>query len=90
MSKFVDMFHEPQGVAYHGGALLYALGAYVFGWLGLFAQHWWINVPATVLLAHGMVIAAYMIHECGHNTVFRSNRANAVLGECLEIGRAHV
>ncbi len=83
MSKFVDMFHEPQAVAYHGGALLYALGAYVFGWLGLFAQHWWINVPATVLLAHGMVIAAYMIHECGHNTVFRSNRANAVLGECL-------
>jgi fatty acid desaturase len=34
-------------------------------------------------LAHAMTIAAYLIHECGHNTIFRSNRANAVLGEVL-------
>jgi fatty acid desaturase len=36
-----------------------------------------------VLLAHGMVIAAYMIHECGHNTVFRANDHNARLGRFL-------
>ena len=30
-----------------------------------------------------MTIAAYMIHECGHNTVFRTNKANARLGSFL-------
>lgn len=35
------------------------------------------------LIAHGLVIAAYLIHECAHNTVFRDNRWNARLGEAL-------
>jgi len=30
-----------------------------------------------------MTICAYMIHECGHNTVLRSNDANAYLGRFL-------
>ena len=36
-----------------------------------------------LLLAHAMVIAAYIIHECAHNTVFRSNANNARLGSAL-------
>jgi len=77
------LFHEPQGVLYHGGAVAYALLAYVLGLAGLFAANWAVNIAATLLLAHGMVIAAYMIHECGHNTVFRSNDHNARLGRFL-------
>jgi fatty acid desaturase len=46
----------------------------------LFVNHWLVNLPAVLLLAHAMTIAAYMIHECGHNTVFRTNKANARLG----------
>ncbi len=57
--------------------------AYGFGLAGLFSSHWVINIAATFLLAHGMVIAAYMIHECGHNTVFKSNDTNARLGRFL-------
>lgn len=76
-------FHEPQGLWYHGGAVAYALLAYAFGLAGLFAHHWVINIVATLLLAHGMTIAAYMIHECGHNTVFSSNQVNASLGHFL-------
>jgi fatty acid desaturase len=30
-----------------------------------------------------MTIAAYMIHECGHNLVFRSIRHNAILGRIM-------
>jgi fatty acid desaturase len=30
-----------------------------------------------------MVIAAYMVHECAHNTVFRNNKSNARLGALL-------
>ena len=30
-----------------------------------------------------MVIAAYMVHECAHNTVFTNNKGNAILGGML-------
>ncbi|MEJ8569124.1 fatty acid desaturase family protein [Elongatibacter sediminis] len=77
------IFHEREGLWYHGGAVLYALTAYALGIAGLLSDLWWVNLGAIVLWGHGMVIAAYMIHECGHNTVFRSNRANARLGRFL-------
>ncbi len=83
MASKSKLFHEPQGIVYHGGAVLYALLAYGLGLAGLFAAHWAVNALAVLLLAHGMVIAAYMIHECGHNTVFRSNENNARLGRVL-------
>jgi len=83
MARFIDNFHEPQGLAYHGGAVLYGVGFYLLGFYGLFSDNWWVNLGATVLLAHSMIICAYMIHECGHNTVFRSNAANARLGRIL-------
>jgi fatty acid desaturase len=35
------------------------------------------------LLAHAMIIAAYMIHECGHNLVFKGIRHNAILGRIM-------
>ncbi len=77
------ILNEPRGLYYHGGAVLYALAAYGVGWLGLLHDHWAVNLLATLLLAHGMVIAAYMIHECGHNLVFRRVRHNTLLGRCL-------
>jgi len=75
--------HEPQGLLYHGGALLYALLAYGFGFAGLFSSLWWVNALAVLLLGHGMIIAAYLIHECGHNTIFKRNEHNAQLGRFL-------
>lgn len=79
----IAKFREPAGLRYHGGAVAYALTAYALGWAGLFSNSIFINIPAVVLLAHGMTIAAYMIHECGHNLVFRSNRDNTILGRFL-------
>jgi len=76
-------FKEQRGVVYHGGALLYAIAAYVLGWAGLFYDDWRIWAPSTLLLAHSMIVAAYMIHECAHNTVFRDSRHNARLGHLL-------
>lgn len=83
MALLAKVFHEPQGLLYHGGAVAYAALAYGFGLAGLFNAHWAVNLAATLLLAHGMVIAAYMIHECGHNTVLRANDSNARLGRVL-------
>ena len=77
------VFKEPQGVLYHGGAFLYAIGGYGLGLFGLFHTSWIVTVLATVLLGHAMIIAAYLIHECAHNTVFRKNKHNPWLGGFL-------
>ena len=81
--SLVARLREPEGLRYNGGALLYVLFAYAGGLAGIFAQSWLINVIAVLFLAHGMTIAAYLIHECGHNLVFSSVRDNARLGRFL-------
>lgn len=42
-----------------------------------------VNLLGVLLLAHAMVICAYLIHECVHNTVFAVNLHNARLASCL-------
>ena len=76
-------FFDGAGARYHGGAIVYAVAGYVIAIAGLFAGSWVINTLALVLLGHAMTIAAYLVHECGHNTVFRDNRDNARLGRFL-------
>jgi fatty acid desaturase len=42
-----------------------------------------VNLLGVVLLAHALVICAFLIHECIHNTVFTVNLHNARLAACL-------
>jgi fatty acid desaturase len=74
---------SPQGRLGHGGPVCYVILACLTGLCGLFADTILVNIAATLLLGHGMVIAAYMIHECAHNTVFKDNRHNARLGTAM-------
>ena len=74
---------EPQGLVYYGLAIAYAVTGYILGFAGLFHASWGINIAATLLLTHAMVIAAYLIHECGHNLVFRRSTHNARLGRLM-------
>jgi len=74
---------DPAGAWYYGLALLYSVVAYALAWVGLFQSAWLKNLGATLLLGHAMIVAAYLLHECGHNLVFRSVRDNAVLGRFL-------
>lgn len=67
----------------YGLAVGYAVGAYALGMAGLFHSSPWINGGATLLLGHGMTIAAYLIHECGHNLIFKRHRDNAKLGRIM-------
>ena len=77
------LMKDRDGLRYFGAATGYAVIAYVLGFAGLFHGDTLINVVATLLLAHGMTIAAYLIHECGHNLVFAHSRHNAMLGRFL-------
>jgi len=78
-----SLMKDPLGSRYYGAAVLYAVTAYAAGFVSLFWGHWAINLAGTLLLAHGMIIAAYMIHECGHNMVFNHSRHNAYLGRAM-------
>ena len=83
MSGKARLLKDPQGLLYYGAATGYAVVAYVLGFAGLFDTSWSVNLIATLLLAHAMTIAAYLIHECGHNLVFTHSRHNAMLGRVM-------
>ena len=74
---------EPEGLRWYGLAVLYAVAGYAAGIAGLFSSSGWVNLGAVLLLAHAMTIAAYLVHECGHNLVFRRQRDNTRLGRFL-------
>ena len=67
----------------NGLALGYAVGGYTLGVWALTVPAAWLNAAGVLLTAHALVIAAYLIHECAHNTIFADNRWNARLGEAL-------
>ena len=62
---------------------LYVLTGYIGGLAFMLTASLFLNIIGTLLFAHAMVIAAYLIHECAHNSMFRKNRYHRWLGECL-------
>ena len=64
-------------------ALLHVALAHALG-IALLAQGGWIPFLAGILLlAHGLVVAGYLIHECAHLVVFRKRDWNMRLGGLL-------
>jgi len=78
-----SLIKDSLGSRYYGAAVFYAVTAYVAGFVSLFGGHWAVGLVGTLLLAHGMIIAAYLIHECDHNMVFNHSRHNAYLGRAM-------
>ncbi len=84
----------PQDWALRGGradwpqlaALGYAVGVYGAALAGLLSGDVIVQCVAALALAHSLVVAAYLIHECAHNTVFVSQAANRRLGALLSWG----
>lgn len=67
----------------HGVALSYGLLGYGCGLLFISVPNIIVNLLGVPLLAHALVISAYLIHECAHNTIFAVNLHNARLGAWL-------
>ena len=76
-------FRHADGVWPLALVLAYILVTYIGGWL-LMAQPGFV-LPLIGVLAcgHGMVIAAYLVHDCGHNALFRKTEHNTRLGKAL-------
>ncbi len=64
-------------------AMLYVLAAYLGGLAMMLSAAPLFNLMGVLLFAHGLVIAAYLVHECAHNSLFRKNRYHRWLGELL-------
>ncbi len=76
-------FKTSKGRLWHSGAIAYSLLTYSIGWYCLLVGGSGGFLAGVLLLGHGMIIAAYMIHECAHNTIFNINRHNLQLGALL-------
>lgn len=77
------LFREPEGALPNTLALGYALGAYALGvWL-LCGSGAGSAVLGVLLTAHGMFIAAYLLHEAMHQTLFATRTAHRLAGEAL-------
>jgi omega-6 fatty acid desaturase (delta-12 desaturase) len=64
-------------------ALLYCNLGYFGGAALILSLSSVLMIIGVLAMAHGMVIAAYLIHDCGHNAVFKSPQHNATLGRAL-------
>lgn len=80
---YPGLFRHRDGVLPNALAISYAFVCYCGGWWLITREPGWQNIIGTLVLAHGMIIAAYLIHECAHNTVFANNTNNARLGNVL-------
>lgn len=64
-------------------AIAYVFVAQGLGLAGIVADSLVINIGASLLIAHSLVVAAYLIHELAHALVFNARRHNRLLGEIL-------
>ena len=64
-------------------ALVYANLAYFGGAVLILSLNPVLMAIGTLALAHGMIIAAYLIHDCAHNALFKSPRHNTLTGSLL-------
>jgi fatty acid desaturase len=65
--------------------IAYILITYVGGWWLLLYGNWGVFIPSVLILAHGMIISAYLMHECAHNSLFVNNTYNTRLGKQLNM-----
>jgi len=77
------IWREPQGAIPNSLALIYAVFGQIAA-LGLLVQpSVWAWFAGVLLAGHTLVVCAYLVHECAHMTLFRSQRLNARVGEMV-------
>ncbi|WP_321322772.1 fatty acid desaturase [Thiomicrorhabdus sp.] len=64
-------------------ALTYVITTYILGFGLLLAEPFYANIIGIPILAHSMVIAAYLIHEAAHSSVFKDKKHNRWFAESL-------
>ena len=77
------LWREPEGALPNSLAISYALFGHVAGLVLLVQPSFWLWLIGILLTGHTMVVAAYLVHECAHMTLFKSLRINSRVGGVL-------
>lgn len=77
------LWREPYSALPNSIAFGYAVFGHVAGLILLTGSTWWQFLPGLILTFHTLVIGAYLVHECGHMTIFRSKKTNKLVAELL-------
>lgn len=83
VASFESRFQLERRVLPNVLALLYSFASYPTGFALLIGPPGWRWAVGVVLVAHAMVVALYLEHECIHALVAPTKRWNAVLGAAL-------
>lgn len=76
---------DPKGLWPNLLALSYIIMTYFGGWIIMIFGSYWILPIGILLVAHGMIIAAYLMHDCAHNAIFKKTQHNTRLGKFLNM-----
>ena len=79
----MKIWREPEGALPNGLAIGYAVLGQVGGWVLLVQPHPLPFLLGIVLTAHALIIAAYLVHECAHATLFAARDLNRRVGELM-------
>lgn len=77
------VWREPAGIAPNSMALGYAAFGYVAAFPLMACSGWLRPALGVLLCAHAMVVAAYLIHEAAHHTLFGRAAWNRCAGEAM-------
>jgi fatty acid desaturase len=77
------LWRESAGAVPNTLALGYAVLGYVGGFFLMAADGLALNAAGVLLTAHAMVVAAYLIHEAAHYTLFARSSHNVLAGEAM-------
>ena len=80
-AKSKPLYRYADGRVWNSLAMAYSVGGYAAGIGLLLTPHWLAKLVGLLLLAHAMVIGAYLIHEFAHGTIFSKPAHNARAGE---------
>lgn len=77
------LWREPGGALPNAVALGYAAFGYLAGFVLMAHESWLVAALGVLFTTHAMVIAAYLVHEAAHYTLFASPSHNRNAGEAM-------
>ncbi len=79
----INRFVHVQKPIWNGLAISYTVLSYIGGIALLLLPQIALNVVGVVVLTHGLILSAYLSHECMHSNLFATRRLNVVWGTVM-------
>jgi fatty acid desaturase len=77
------LFRDRQAALANTTVLIWTSAGWIASFALMGASSGLLNVAGVVLCAHAMVLAAYLVHEAAHQTLFARAAANQTVGEVM-------